>query len=198
MKRKGSTNVLVSLLLVCLMLLGGTPAGAQMHGVLTAHPTETFDIVCRDRAGRIVWTRHTHNMLTTVGANLYLTDTIVSGVSSPSWYVSLYYGASAPTFATSDTMASPGGTEVTGTQVTNSTRPALVWGSVSAGSVSNSGSPAVFTGNATVTLQGLLVVNNSTLDGTTGTLLGEATFTAAPIAAGYTINVTVTDNVTAG
>jgi hypothetical protein len=204
MQMKWKEKVLIVAAAVALTVLQvwacqvGALAQGSYSATLTAHPVETFDIVCRDRAGNIVWTRRTHNMLTTVGANLYLTDTIVSGVSSPTWFVSLYYGASAPTFAIGDTMASPGGTEVTGTQVTNATRPALVWGSVSAGSVSNSGSVAVFTGNATVTLQGLLVVSNSTLDGTTGTLLGEATFTAAPIAAGYTINVTVTDTVTPG
>ncbi len=174
----------------------------QVHGAtLKAHPVEIFDVVCRDRAGNVVWTRHAHNMLTTAGANLYLTDTITSGVSSPTWYVGLLYGSSAPTFATTDTLASNGwspAAEVTTTQVTNSTRPAFTAGSVSAGSVSNSASVAVYTGNATVTLQGLFMANNSTLDGTTGTLLGEATFTAAPIASGYTINVTVTVTVTAG
>jgi hypothetical protein len=178
--------------------------GIERDRGISAHPVEIFDIVCRDRAGRIVWTRRAHNLLTTAGANIYLTDTIVSGVSSPTWYVGLLYGTSAPTFATSDTMASngwatgTGGGEVTGTQVTNSTRPAFTPGSVSGGSVSNSSSVAIYTGNASVTLQGLFVANNSTLDGTTGTLLGEATFTAAPIASGYTINLTVTISVTAG
>jgi hypothetical protein len=199
LRKPHSVVALVLVLALCLLMPGA--GRAQQHATLSAHPVETFDIVCRDRAGAIVWTRHTHNMLTTAGANLYLTDTIVSGVSSPTWFVSLLYGSSGPTFAIGDTLASNGwspSAEVTGTQVTNATRPALVWGAVSAGSVSNSGSVAVFTGNATVTLQGLIVVNNSTLDGTSGTLLGEATFTAAPIAAGYTINVTVTDNVTPG
>jgi hypothetical protein len=174
---------------------------APYGAVLAAHPIETFDIVAYDASGHFAWERKTHNMLTTAGANIYLTDTIVSGVSSPTWYVGLLYGSSGPTFATSDTLASNGwspSAEVTGTQVTNSTRPAFTPGSVSAGSVSNSGSVAVYTGNATVTLQGLFMANNSTLDGTSGTLLGEATFTAAPIAAGYTINVTVTVTVTPG
>jgi len=117
-------------------------------------------------------------------------------------YVSLFYGASAPTFAITDTLASNGWTgsaEVTSTQVTNATRPQFVGGAVSSGSTTNSGSVAVFTGNATVTLQGILVTNSNVLAGTTyGQLLGEATFTAAPIAAGYTINVTGTVTSTAG
>ncbi len=178
--------------------------GAVRSGRISTHIGTHAHLVCRDRSGKVVWTRDADNMLTTVGANLYLTDTIVSGVSSPTWYVGLLYGTSVATFATADTMSSngwatgTGGGEVTGTQVTNSTRPAFTPGSVSAGSVSNTGSPAVFTGNATVTLQGFIFVNNSTLAGTTGTLMGEGTFTAAPIAAGYTITVTVTDNVTPG
>ncbi|MGA9722717.1 MAG: hypothetical protein WBQ86_09700 [Candidatus Binatus sp.] len=180
------------------------PAYAQQHATLTAHPVETFDIVAYDACGHFAWERKTHNMLTTAGANIYLTDTITAGVSSPVWDMGLLYGTSAPTFATADTMASngwasgTGGGEVTTTQVTNTVRPAITFGSVSGGSVSNSGSVVVYTGNASVTLQGLFVANSSTLDGTTGTLLGEGTFTAAPIAAGYTINVTVTINVNAG
>jgi hypothetical protein len=221
---KVATRWLSGILLAGLILVGsGAPAPAQdlqariaSHGdvsaaaavgvgrgaAFAAHPYLSMDLVCHDRAGRLVWTRHVpHNMLTTAGANLYLTDTITAGVSSPTWFVSLLYGSGAPTFAIADTLASNGwspSAEVTGTQVTNASRPALVWGAVASGSVNNSGSVAVFTGNATVTLQGLIVVNNSTLTGTTGTLLGEATFTAAPIAAGYTITVTVTDNVTPG
>jgi hypothetical protein len=199
---KVATRILSGLLLAGVLLAGiASPARAQQHATLSAHPTESFDIVAYDASGHFAWERKTHNMLTTAGANLYLTDTITAGVSSPTWFVSLLYGSSGPTFAIGDTLASNGwspSAEVTGTQVTNATRPALVWGAVSAGSVNNGGSVAVFTGNATVTLQGLIVVNNSTLAGTTATLLGEATFTAAPIAAGYTINVTVTDNVTPG
>jgi hypothetical protein len=297
---KGALRFLSSVLLAGILLTGSAaPSRAQQHATLRAHPAETFDIVCRDRAGAVVWTRHTHNMLTTAGANLYLASTIANGqaVSAEAegntggsatvvtltlladqngqastivpasltsltiasytgtfssngkgvvscsgactnftsgtlasdtgivtlnfssggpnanaatatysyipakWYVGLLYGASAPTFATSDTLASNGwspAAEVTGTQVTNGTRPQFVLGPISAGSVSNSGSVAVYTGNATVTLQGLFVTNSSTLDGTASSLLGEATFTAAPIASGYTINVTVTDTVTPG
>jgi hypothetical protein len=168
---------------------------------LRAHPEEVFHIVCRDRFGAIVWTRDAHNMLTTAGANKYLDSTIKTGVSSPTWFVSLLYGASAPTFAITDTLASNGwspSAEVTGTQVTNATRPAFTPGTIAAGSVNDSASPAVFTGNATVTLQGIIVANSATLDETASTLLGEATFTPAPIASGYTINVTVTISVTAG
>lgn len=268
---------------------------------ISSHIGNTYDIDCYDTHHKLVWHRRTHNMLTTVGANIYLNSTIVGGVpvaaeaegntggtatsvtltllqdqngqtstimpgsltsltiasytgtfsddgkgnvictgtctnftaansvivyatgvvtlkfsaSGPNanagtatysylptkWYVSLLYGASLGSFATTDTLSSNGwspGAETTGTQITNATRPQFIPGTVSAGSVSNSGSVAVFTGNATVTLQGIIFVNSSTLAGTTGTLMGEATFTAAPIAAGYTINITVTDAVTAG
>ena len=117
------------------------------------------------------------------------------------YYVGLLYGSSAPTFATTDTLASNGwspSAEVTGTQVTNSTRPIFTGSVVSAGSTNNTASVAVYTGNATVTLQGLIFTTSATLDETTSLLLGEATFTAAPIASGYTVQISLTDTITAG
>jgi hypothetical protein len=58
------------------------------------------------------------------------------------------------------------------------TRPAFTPGSISAGSVDNSGSTANITINADNTLiGGLFLANNSTIGGSTGTLYGMAPFT---------------------
>ena len=186
--------------------IGKADIGLNLPTTFLGHEEIWYNVSCFDSHHHLVWTRHTKNMLTTQGATLYIIDTLTTGVSSPTWYVGLIYGSSAPTFATTDTLSSNGWTpaaEVTGTQVTNSTRPAFTASTASAGSTNNSASPAVYTGNASVTLQGLFMSNSATLDSTSNTstsnvLLGEATFTAAPIASGYTINVTATVSITAG
>lgn len=80
----------------------------------------------------------------------------------------------------------------------NATRPAWTPGTISAGSVDNSGSVAVFTINANGRLFGAFMVDNSTVSGTTGTLLGGGIFTsqAQQVSSGNTINVTITNTLT--
>jgi hypothetical protein len=77
----------------------------------------------------------------------------------------------------------------------NATRPAWTGGTVSAGSVDNSGSQASFSINANNTLVGgLFLINNSTVSGTSGTLYGMAPFTVSfrQLNNGDTLSVTAT------
>lgn len=76
-----------------------------------------------------------------------------------------------------------------------STRPAFTPGSIAAGSVDNSGSPASYTINANnVLIGGLFLVDNNTISGTTGTLYGMAPFTISfrQLNSGDTLTVTAT------
>jgi hypothetical protein len=126
------------------------------------------------------------------------------------WYVGLIYNTSGsnalcPTYcAITDTLASNGWSggnlaEVGASQVSNTTRPAFTASAVSGGSTTNSGNVATYTGAGTATLEGAFLTNSNLLDGTSyGQLLGEASFTAAPISSGYTIQVTVTNSISAG
>jgi hypothetical protein len=81
------------------------------------------------------------------------------------------------------------------------TRQAFTPGSISAGSVDNSGSKAVFTINADNTLiGGLFMIDNSTKSGATGTLYGMAPFTTVgfrQVNSGDTLSVTATLSVSA-
>ena len=84
---------------------------------------------------------------------------------------------------------------VESTAYSQSARPGWTPGSISAGSVDNSASQAVFTINANNTLiGGLFLCDNSTKGGTTGTLYGMAPFTVAfeQCNNGATLNVTAT------
>lgn len=78
----------------------------------------------------------------------------------------------------------------------NANRPAWTGGSVSGGSVDNSGSPASFSINANTTdIFGAFLANNNTVNGSTGTLYGMAIFGAPGSRranSGDTVNVTVT------
>ena len=113
---------------------------------------------------------------------------------SPLWYVGLITGPGAGnTYVQADTSASHAGwTE--SAAYSNGTRPAWTPGSVSAGSVDNSASKAIFNINATATVAGCFMINNSTISGSTGVLLGEGNFTGGDrlVQSGDTLNVTVT------
>jgi hypothetical protein len=149
-----------------------------------------YDVVCLDGDGRVKWEEHCENLITTAGATDLLTQYFKGSSYTAAWYVGLYKGTG--TLAASDTMASHAGW-TDSTDYSNATRPALTLGTPSNGSVDNAASVAVFNINATATILGAYVVNNSTKGGTTGTLYGEAAFAASrSVLAGDTLNVTVT------
>lgn len=99
-----------------------------------------------------------------------------------------------PTAAAGDTMSSHAGwVEVTAYD--EAARQTLTLGSVSAGSVDNSASKAVFTISANATIVGgAFIVSNSTKGGTTGVLYGIGAFSGGDrtLADGDTITITIT------
>ena len=149
------------------------------------------------RGGKVIWTEEFDNMVTTAGAAKYLDATLKTGLSTPAWYVGLK-GSGTP--AISDTMGShPSWAELT--PYSNTTRPTWVPGTISGTStvtIDNSASKAVFNINASATVYGAFMVDNSTKGGTTGTLLGVGDFAASrAVLDGDTLNVTVTNSLTA-
>lgn len=130
----------------------------------------------------------------TTGLNKYLDATLKTGLASPSWFVGLITGPGAGnTYVLADTMASHAGwTE--NTSYSQATRPAFTPGTIAAGSVDNSAAKASYSINASVTLAGAFMADNSTKGGTTGTLLGEGNFTGGDRTAVNTdtVNVTIT------
>ncbi|MBN2118521.1 MAG: hypothetical protein JW730_18250 [Anaerolineales bacterium] len=133
------------------------------------------------------------NLVPTVMRNEYLDATLKTGQSSPVWYVGLVDNSGFSTYAAGDIMSSHAGwTE--SVAYSNATRPVWTPGTISAGSVDNSGSVAVFNINGTATIRGGFLVDESTKGGSTGTLGGEADFTGGSrsVVPGDTLNVTVT------
>jgi hypothetical protein len=130
----------------------------------------------------------------TAGKNDLLTQYFKGSAYTATWYVGLVDGGTTPTYNAADTMASHAGwTENVG--YSNASRVTWTGGAVSGGSVDNSASPASFNMNATGTIAGSFMANNSTKSGTTGTLYSEASFTqgSRSVLSGDTLSVTATE-----
>ena len=121
------------------------------------------------RDGKVIWVEEIDNLVVTEGLNDSLDKHLKGSAYTAAWYVGLTN--TTPTFAAADTMASHAGwTENTTYDEAN--RQTLTLGTVSAGSVSNTASKAVFTIAGTVTIGGAFVTSVNTKGGTTGILYG--------------------------
>lgn len=130
-----------------------------------------------DADGNLVWRREFENLVTTAGKNL-LGNVMFGGTSkSATWYLGL---KGTGTAAVGDTMSSHAGwSEVTG--YSEGARQTLTLASFSSGTANNSGSPAVFTINTSVTVAGVFLVDNSTKGGTAGTLYSAGDFSGGSV-----------------
>ena len=167
--------------------------------MLNVQITHFYEVECYGPDGNLKWQDTIHNLVTTTGLNKYLDATLSTGSASPAWYVGLVKGKTTG-YAAGDTIASHGGwTEaIAGTDYTTTGTNRITWtpGSVSAGSVSNTASKAVFPILQTLTISGAMMC--SAQSGTTGTLLGVGDFAGGDksVANGDTLNVTVTCSMT--
>jgi len=156
-----------------------------------------YDVVRRDRRGRVVDKRVVENGVVEVGADALL-DTVFHGAAqSATWYMGLIDddNPSSPTLSSADTMASHAGWgENTGYDET--TRPEWTEGAASSQSMTNA-APVVFTFATNYNIFGLFIVDDNTKGGTAGTLWGTGAFAegvlnVAPsdtVEATYTITV---------
>jgi hypothetical protein len=150
-------------------------------------------IEARDKFGNLKWVEEFANLVVTAGLNHSLEQHLKGSSYTAAWYMGLTDGT--PSFAAGDTMASHAGwTEVTDYDEAN--RQTITFGSVSGGSVDNSGSPAVFTISAVagVTIGGAFIATDNTKGGSSGTLYGGGAFSGGDktLSDGDTLTVTVT------
>jgi len=156
-----------------------------------------YTMQCLDADGNLKWEARCPNLVVNVGLQDMNAQYFKGSAYTAAWYIGLYGAAASNNPAASDTMASHAGwTEIV--PYSNATRPAATFGTATTANPSvqtNSASPASYTINATATVGGAFLVNNSTKSGTTGTLFSASDFTSPgdrSVASGDTLNVTYT------
>lgn len=191
------------------MLTKAKFADAANAGVTAAQKADAavkgggvFKVECLDADGNVKWSAESHNLVVNVGLK-DMNDIYFRGSAyTAAWYIGLYGAASTNNPAAADTAASHAGwTEIV--PYSNATRVACSFAAASTADpsvITNSASPAAFNINATATVGGAFLINNSTKSGTSGVLFSAADF-AAPgdrsVASGDTLNVTYTFNLDA-
>lgn len=160
-------------------------------------------VECHDADGVLQWREEIYNLVTTEGLNDLLSKYLKGATYTAGFFVGLIDNASFGALGATDTAARIVAAGSINSPTTNnwgesqayseSVRQTLTLGSASGGSIDNSASKAVFTMNATKTINGIFVATLNTKGGTTGVLYGEASFgTPQPVISGNTITVTVT------
>lgn len=153
-----------------------------------------YTVQCRDKDGNLKWEASTPNLVVNEGLK-FMNDKFFTGAAyTAAWYLGLYGAAASNNPAAGDTMASHAGwTEVTA--YSQATRPVAVFAAASLADpsvITSSGSPAVFSINATTTVGGAFLTTDNTKGGTTGTLFSAADFSAPgdrSVVSGDTITV---------
>jgi hypothetical protein len=149
-----------------------------------ATPCLSYDVVCLDPQGNVKWRETIKNLVPTAGKNNIIDTYFKGSAYTASWYVGLK-GTGTP--AATDTAAS----HATWSEINpySGTRPAVAWGTSSAGA--NTASLVSIPITATATIAGAFLASVNTVGSTTGVLYSVADF-AAPRSAGSgdTMNIT--------
>ena len=165
----------------------GTLEGVAATGIYT--------VECIDADGNTKWSDIIKNLVMTGGKNDMLDKYFAGSAYTAAWYLGLVNGASSPTYAAGDTMASHAGwTEFT--SYSNATRPAPSWSAASSGSKATTAT--AFNINGSGTVAGAFMTTSSAISGTTGILYSAGNFTGGnrTVASGDTLNVTYTATLT--
>ena len=156
--------------------------------------TGHYDVQCVGPDGQVKWVDSIENLVVTVGKNDLLDKYFAGSAYTAAWYMGLVDGASSPTYAAGDTLASHAGwTESTAYSGTN--RATVAWNSASAGSKASTATS--FSINGTATIAGALLTVTQVRATTTGVLYSAGSFTGGnrAVANGDTLNVTYTASV---
>lgn len=165
----------------------GLQAGLVMNpGFVEAMeaPHFGFKIECVGADGKVKWVEKFRNLVTTEGKNSILSVYFDAATQITTWYLGLKGTGSA---AAADTLASHAGWSEVTPYAGN--RPAITFGTASAGSLA--GSQIGFSINASATVAGAFIA--SAASGTAGTLYSAGDFSASrSVVSGDTLNVTPT------
>lgn len=154
-----------------------------------------FTATCYDKDGNLKWVAKSPNLVVNVGL-ADMNDKYFSGVAyTATFHLGLFGAAATNNPAANDTMAShPGWTEIQ--DYTETERPTVTFGSATVADpsvINNSGSPAQFSIDGTVTVGGAFLSSDDTKGGTTGILFSASDFQSPgdrSVVNGDTLNVT--------
>ena len=154
-----------------------------------------FTFKCYDAQGNLKWEESTHNLVVNEGLK-DMNDKYFSGSTySATWYLGLVNNSPSPSYAAADTAATHAGW-VESTDYSQANRPAATFGAATAADpsvISNSGSPATFSMNGTVTIAGAFLISDNTKGGTAGVLFSVSNFQSPgsrSVVSGDTLTVT--------
>lgn len=163
--------------------------------MMTVTPHTEYRVECW-RDGHLVWTEDFHNLVVTVGKNKLLDAGFKTGLASPLWYLGLVDDASFSAYDVTDTMGSHAGW-IEATAYDEVARQQFVPSTPAAGATSNSANKATYTMNATKTIRGAFMANDSTKGGGSGILYGVGNFAASQgVISGDILVVTTTLSLT--
>lgn len=153
----------------------------------TDAPHFCYEVECVGADGEVKWTETIRNLVTTVGKNDIIDKYFKGSAYTAAWYLGLKGTGSA---AAGDTLASHAGWAEVTPYAGN--RPAITFGTTSAGS--NTATAVSISINATATVAGAFLSSVNT--GTSGTLYSAGDFAASrSVVSGDTLNVTPTVSV---
>ena len=159
-----------------------------------------FRAECYDVDGWFVWQDYLKNGVTDSGIASVLNVYFEAATQITTWYIGLIDNAGFTALASGDTITShTGWSEVSGSNVSNTTRPAWSPGAPSGGAIVNATTTNYnMINSAALTLKGMFLVSDSTKGGTTGLLFSTATFTGGTQAVnnGDTVKITYTMSAT--
>jgi len=159
-----------------------------------------FTVQCFDKDGNLKWEESAHNLVVNEGLQKMNTEFFKGSGYTAAWYLGLVTGpGSGNTYAAGDTLATHAGwSEDTGY---SGNRKSVTFGTATTADpsvITNSGSPSVFSMNATTTIAGAFLTNVAT--GTSGVLFSVANFQAPgdrSVVSGDSLSVTYTFNLDA-
>jgi hypothetical protein len=156
--------------------------------------TGHYQVQCIGEDGEVKWNETIENLVVTVGKNDLLDKYFAGSAYTAAWYMGLVDGASTPTYAAADTLASHAGwTE--STAYSGSNRITVAWNSAASGSKASTSTS--FSINATATIAGALLTVTQVRATTTGVLYSAGSFSGGnrSVVSGDTLNVTYTASV---
>jgi hypothetical protein len=146
------------------------------------------------RDGKIIDTWKEPNIVVDEGLNYALAAAFTGGTTLASWYIGVFKNNYTPQAA--DVIATFPGIGVANestTEYNETVRPTWTQAGVSAKTVTNSASPAVFTFNTTVSIYGGFLASSSVKGGLTGKLAAASKFSSVrSMLAADVLNVTYT------